>query len=233
MPNTPTPALSVVVPVRDEPLNAIYKIYKEIEAEGWEALIIDDGSEVPIPFAKQRTVPSRGYGAAIKTGVQLARAELVATMDGDGQHTVADLKRVMAFFDYFDVDMVVGDRRLKEPTQLRLWGRKVLNWTATCFARRWIPDLNSGMRVFRKKIALGYGPILCDGFSYTTTLTLSMLADNYKVDWLPIKVGRRVAGKTHVRLFRDGWITLQSILWIGLALRTRKLRETWRAFIHG
>ena len=111
---------------------------------------------------------------------------------------------------------------------MRYVGRKGLNWIASLFAWRWIPDLNSGLRIFQRSMALGYFPILCDRFSFTSSLTLSMLADCYLVDWLPIKVAPRTHGTSKVHVWRDGWLTLRTILWIGLGLRTRRIRAWLR-----
>ena len=170
-----------------------------------------------------------GYGAAIKLGVAAATAPLVATMDGDGQHQARDLIRLEQFMrDFPENALVIGDRRLREARFLRLLGRKGLNWLASLFAGRWIPDLNSGMRIFNRSLAVGYAPILSNGFSYTTSLTLSMLTDRYGVDWVPIRVHPRPVGTSRVSLWRDGWRTLKLILYIGCALRTRRLRSLLR-----
>src|SRR3990167_3607241 len=90
-------------------------------------------------------------------------------------------------------------------------------------------DLNSGMRLFDRKIALGYLPILCDTFSFTTSLTMSIVTDGHKMTYFPINVQPRAFGKSRVRLVRDGFVTLYFICWVGLALRTRKLRKWMRS----
>lgn len=231
--------LTVVIPVKDEDHEVLVKLLYDIDAYGWETVVVDDGSKEPVMGADIRFENSQGYGAALKAGVKAANTDLVATVDSDGQHTAWDIKRLEDFMVYFNdnrpdlghqnVDMVIGDRRLKERSLKRYLGRKGLNWLASLFAGRWINDLNSGLRMFKRSIALGYEPILCNGFSYTTSLTLSMMADGYTVDFLPIKVWPRKYGQTKVRLLRDGWITLRTILWIGIALRTRTLRRWLRA----
>ena len=62
----------------------------------------------------------------------------------------------------------------------------VLNKLANYVAGFRIPDLNSGMRAFRKNIARQYFAILPDQFSFTTTITLAMHCDNYAVRYLPV-----------------------------------------------
>ena len=222
------PLTTVVIPVRDEDQKVLVKLLYELDRYGYPIILVDDGSKVPVTGADIRFETPRGYGAALKAGIDKANTDLIATMDGDGQHTAYDVKRLEEFMCYLPQNsMVVGDRRLKERGQ-RYWGRKGLNWTASLFAGRWIGDLNSGLRLFNRAIAVGYFPILCNGFSFTTSLTLAMLADRLTVDWLPIKVLPRKHGQTKVHVWRDGWITLRTILWIGCALRTRTFRNRSR-----
>lgn len=223
------PLTTVVIPVKDEDHQVLMKLLYDLDKYGYPTILVDDGSLTPVVGADLRFETSQGYGAALKAGIQKANTDLICTMDGDGQHTAYDVKRLEDFICYFStLSMVVGDRRLLERGK-RYWGRKLLNWTATLFAGRWIPDLNSGLRIFRRELAIGYEPILSNGFSYTTTITLSLLSDRYLVDWLPIKVKPRSYGDTKVRVWQDGWRTLKSILWIGMALRTRGLRAWLRS----
>lgn len=231
MPNYTDRLITLIIPVKDEAIEVVTDLVFKAQAHGWRVLVVDDGSTIPCPLANIRFETSRGYGASLKAGIRASQTDFVATMDGDGQHTAFDVKRLEDFLVYFKPDMVVGDRRLKE-TGIRLWGRKVLNWTASVFARKWISDLNSGMRIFRRSIALGYEPILSNKFSFTTSITLAMLADGYYVDWLPIKVWPRQYGTSRVSLLKDGLRTLGLIFWIGIALRTRMLRQ-WLRHLRG
>lgn len=224
----PRPALSVIIPIWNENEKVIKEIIREAPSE-WQIIVVDDGSTPPCPFATVRHETNLGYGASLKTGLYFAEADLVATMDGDGQHTLSDIKRLFDFMAYFPhLHMVVGDRRVVEKSFVRWIGRKGLNWTASLFAGRWIADLNSGIRLFRKKVVLSYEPILSDKFSFTTSCTLSMLCDNYSIDFLPIRVLRRRHGKSKVDVLKDGWRTLKLIIWVGLALRTRGIRRWLR-----
>lgn len=229
----PRPLTTAVIPVKDEEPQTLVKLLDDLTQHGFATVVVDDGSQAPVAGAAIRFLPpGRGYGAALKAGIDRAATELVCTIDGDGQHAATDVKRLEEFLCYFPENaMVIGDRRLRERGK-RLWGRKALNWTASLFARRWVNDLNSGLRIFRRAIALGYFPILSNGFSFTTSLTLAMLADGYRVDWLPVKVHPRRHGQTKVRLWRDGWRTLKVMVWIGMALRTRRIRAVWRRFYH-
>jgi hypothetical protein len=85
-----------------------------------------------------------------------------------------------------------------------------------------IPDLNSGLRVFRRDIALRFGSILPDTFSFTTTITLAMLTNRYLVDYVPINYYARV-GKSKIRPVQDTLNFLQLVWRIALYFAPLKL----------
>ncbi|MBU2468689.1 MAG: glycosyltransferase family 2 protein, partial [Proteobacteria bacterium] len=60
----------------------------------------------------------------------------------------------------------------------------------------------SGLRVFRRKIAMSIFNLLPDGFSFTTTITLAMLTNNYSVHYIPINYHQRV-GNSKIRPIKD------------------------------
>ncbi|MDT8324513.1 MAG: glycosyltransferase, partial [Bacteroidota bacterium] len=71
-----------------------------------------------------------------------------------------------------------------------------------------IPDLNSGLRIFRKEVAQQFTRILPDGFSFTTTITLAMLERGYRVKYVPIDYHKR-AGRSKIRPVYDTLNILQ------------------------
>jgi hypothetical protein len=74
-----------------------------------------------------------------------------------------------------------------------------------------VPDVNSGMRVFRKTIALANINRIGNGFSFTTTLTLAMLLEGHFVLYVPINYLARV-GSSKVRMPRDTLRMLQILV---------------------
>ena len=126
--------------------------------------------------------------------------------------------------------MVIGVRWNIKDGPIRWFFRKCINFVASFISGHYHPDLNSGMRIFRKDIVMAYRPILCDTFSFTTSLTMAMTTDGYKVCYFPIDVLPRKYGKSKVKLLEDGLVTLYYVVWVGLALKTRKLRAYLRKF---
>ena len=222
--------LSIVIPVYEEDNRTVQRIARTLRKKGAEVLIVDDGSEKPIKGAILHGFNS-GYGAALLTGIRNSTRPLILTMDGDGQHQVRDVFNLYQAFKLMKCDMLIGSRRLKSEKWYRMWGRKFLNLIASVFATFYFQDLNSGMRIFKKDIAFGYRSILCRTFSFTTSLTMSMICDGYRVESFPIEVNERKYGESKVNILKHGMITLYYIVRIGLALRTRRLRLWWRKIV--
>ena len=226
--------LTVVIPCFREDENLVTQTYTELTLLGAEVIVVDDGDNMD--FIDEVNVisyrPHMGYGFAIKFGMRSVKTPYIMTIDGDGQHKASDVEKMYQVFKLIeDCSMLVGSRWNLKEKPLRWIGRKCLNFLASCIAGHYLVDLNSGMRMFRTDLARGYNAILCDTFSFTTSLTMSMVTDGHKIAYFPIDVKPRAKGKSHVRVVQDGIVTVYYILWIGIALRTRKLREWIRSLL--
>ena len=215
--NSPLPAISLVIPVHNErgaiaaTLREAVRVLSEWGGE-FEIIVVDDGStDGSAEAAGQsgtgarliRHEANRGYGAALKTGFAAARHDWLAFVDADGSYPVAELPRLIAAAAA-NADMVVAQRtQYHEHASLgRRLGKAVLHPLANYLAERKIPDLNSGMRVVRRALVERYWPLLPDGFSLTTTLTMAFLSAGYKVEWVPISFSKR-EGRSKIRPLRD------------------------------
>jgi glycosyltransferase involved in cell wall biosynthesis len=210
----PQSGVSAVVPAYQEE-GAIGNVVREIrgvlERAGvpFEVLVVDDGStDATAERAREagaevvRHDANRGYGAALKTGIRRARHETVAILDADGTYPLEALPALLAHAG--EADMVVGARtggRVAMP-QARRFPKWVLRRLANYLAGRRIPDLNSGLRVFRRSAVLDFFHILPSGFSFTTTITLALLSDDYEVRYVPIDYNPRV-GRSKISPVRD------------------------------
>lgn len=223
--------LTVVIPVHNEDVNIVTKIYCQLSLLGCEVIIVDDGATMEFDDAIRyiNYQPHMGYGYAIKQGIRHATKPIILTLDGDGQHGIDDVEKLYKVYKMVtNCKMVIGCRFNLKEKPLRWFGRKCLNFMASVLAGHYLIDLNSGMRIFSKDLALGYEPILCDTFSFTTSITMAFVTDGHKIAWLPIDVMPRASGKSHVKVIKDGFITLFYIIQNGIALRTRRLRRWLR-----
>lgn len=190
--------VSVIIPAFNEE-GAVHGVVTElreiISQHGLvpEIIVVDDGSKdataknAAAAGAKVlRHRSNRGYGASLKTGIAAAKSEYIVITDADGTYPARYIPELLAKLE--NADMVVGARigkTVKIPL-IRRPAKKVLNWIANYMAGATIPDLNSGLRAFRREIVMQYLSILPNQFSFTTTITMAMLCDNYAVSYLPI-----------------------------------------------
>jgi glycosyltransferase involved in cell wall biosynthesis len=202
-------SVTVVIPAYNEE-DAIGALIADVRRAGaWrEVLVVDDASTdrtaERAEAAGARVVRhpyNKGNGAAVKTGVREARAEVVLLMDGDGQHDPADIVRIVAPVGVHD--MVIGARAAADQAPVRALGNAVFNRLASWLTGRPIADLTSGFRAARRERMLEVLPLLPNGFSYPTTSCLAFLKAGHNVAFVSVKA-RPGTGRSNVRVARDG-----------------------------
>lgn len=219
-------AVSVVIPAYNEEgaigdvLNTLHGVMDGCGLEH-EIIIVDDGSQDETAAIARRcpgaTVlqhrHNRGYGAALKTGIRHARHSLICITDADGTYPNERIPELTGRLCEGAYDMVVGARvgsNVSIPF-IRRPAKWALGRLANYVAGESIPDLNSGLRVFRRDVALRFAGILPDAFSFTTTITLAMITNRYLVDYVPIDYFARV-GRSKIRPVQDT-VNFVSLVW--------------------
>ena len=202
--------LSVVIPAFNEEgavrsgVEHVLKVLKDNNISG-EVVVVNDGStdntlaEAQASGARIITYPDNvGYGFALKTGIAGTDSDYVAILDADGTYPAEKLPEMLQMA--VAADMVVGNRgaAMMNVPFVRRPAKWILNSLANFLAGRKIDDLNSGLRVFKRASLERFVPLLPDGFSFTTTITLCMLAAQMKVVYTPITYGARV-GHSKIR----------------------------------
>jgi len=169
-----------------------------------EIIVVDDGSDDRTAEAARqahacvlRHLKNRGYGASLKTGIIAAKYNHIAITDADGTYPADQIPVLLAKLE--TADMVVGARTGENVhiPWVRKPGKLILGWLANLIAGQRIPDLNSGLRVFRRDCAIQYFPVLSNRFSFTSTITMALLADDYHVVYHPINYYQRI-GKSKI-----------------------------------
>lgn len=202
--------LSVVIPAFNEE-TAIVQTINEVRTAlagatpDFEIIVVDDGSKDRTGAAAEttgvRVLSNRtnmGYGASLKRGVAASDSTYVAIIDADGTYPASNLPRMLEIAR--SVDMVVGARStsMTNVPLIRRPAKFILNNFANFLARQKIPDLNSGLRVFRRSALIPFVPLLPRGFSFTTTITLCMICSDLAVEYVPIEYRRRI-GKSSMK----------------------------------
>ncbi len=204
--------VTIVIPAYNEEggiAAGIDAVEQALDSSGWkyEIIVVDDGStDATARLAAEHGVEvlrlgtNRGYGAALKAGISLAKSGWVAIIDADGTYPATQLPRMLERAE--SNDMVVGariGRQVRDPLARRP-AKWLLRKFAGLLAGQTIPDLNSGMRVIRKSRVDEFAGILPSGFSFTTTITLAMISCRYPVAYVPIDYFKRV-GRSKIKPF--------------------------------
>ena len=207
--------VSVVLPIYNEKghLRAeIDRIRAALEKSrySFELIVVDDGSndgsEKELPGIPGITLithrRNQGSGAARRTGTTAARGRVVVWTDVDMTYPndlIPELVDAMQGFDH-----VVGWRQTEEGTLkvLRTPAKWLIRKLASFLSETDIKDLNSGLRAFRRDVAMQYVHELPKGFSCVTTLTMSFLGNGYSVGFFPIEYFPR-AGRSKFHWLKD------------------------------
>ena len=208
--------ISIIIPVYNEKL-AIKSVLEDIYAVineltyNCEILIVDDGStdntaEIAgnFPVSIYQHPQNLGYGAALKTGITNANNHIICILDADGTYPVKDIPKLASMLIDQNLDMVVGARVNANAAipAIRKPAKWVIGQLAKLSVGVKIPDINSGFRMFRRDVAVNFFNLLPNGFSFTTTITLAMLNNQFSVKFVPVDYYHRI-GKSKISPFRD------------------------------
>lgn len=205
--------LSVLIPAFNEEQaieTTVCRVHDALAAmkDPFEIIVIDDGSTDGTPERlKNVTLPhmrviahsrNRGYGASMKTGIRRSCGSLIATVDADGTYPLEEFPRLLRELRSEQADMVVG-ARVKKGARIpwiRRPAKAVLGLLARVLTGMDIPDLNSGMRIFTRELGERYMHLYPQRFSFTITITLAALTNDYIVAFIPIDYHQRIGRST-------------------------------------
>jgi len=208
---------AIVIPVYNEEdsiaetIHRLQEITSKIGNWKFDFLCVDDGSSDNtskiLESIEGITVithhVNRGYGAALRTGLDTCTHDWIFITDADSTYPIEDLPQLTAKAEE-GADMVVGARfgegiQAKPFHRLARW---LLRKMAHSLSGVMVPDLNSGMRMFRRQLYAEFRNILPMGFSFTTTITLAALYSNYRTIYVPIRYFKRI-GKSNIKPISD------------------------------
>jgi len=198
--------VSIVLPVYNESghlADEIDRIRKAMDQSeySYEIIVVDDGStdgseqrlrEIDgirlIQFAQ-----NRGSGAARRWGTYAARGRVVVWTDVDMTYPNEEVPDIVREMEANGLDQLVGARTSEQGTLrlLRTPAKWVIRRLASYLTSVQIPDLNSGLRVFRRDVGEQFLHLLPRGFSCVTTLTMAFLTNGYSVGYRPIEYSVR------------------------------------------
>lgn len=233
--------VTVLLPAYNEQ-GAICRVLEEVvevlcQAEyTCEILVVDDAStdrtaELAEEFAAGcwqmpvrviRCAENRGAGAARKVGIRNARGQIVVMLDADGSYPPRAILDLLRYFPAYDQ---VNGARTSEQGTLR-WLRRPAKWfirkLACYLTGHRIPDLNTGLKAFKRDCMLPWLWVVPDGFSCVTTMTLAFLTNGYAVKYVPVEYRPRI-GRSKFRPLKDTVAYLATVLRMVLYFRPLKV----------
>lgn len=228
---TPRPYVTIVLPCFNEGAHVLKEIDRITAAMNsseftYELLCIDDAStdntlevleQAARDFANLRIMPFRrngGSGTARRIGTQQAHGEIVVWTDADMTYEnerIPELVRILR--DDASYDQVVGARTTEEGTHK--WARVPAKWLirniAQWLTKTKIPDLNSGLRAFRREVSLPYLRLLPAGFSCVTTITIAFLSNQHDIKYVETSYAKR-AGVSKFHFVNDAYRYILQVL---------------------
>ncbi len=223
--------VTVVLPCyneQDHVVAELERISAALDASpySYELLVIDDAStdgtltvlEAAVrDFPRVRLMPfhrNGGSGTARRIGTQQARGRIVVWTDADMTYPNERIPELVTMLEQDPtLDQVVGARTSEEGSHkvLRVPAKWVIRKIAERLVGMTIPDLNSGLRAFRRDVSLPYLRLLPPGFSCVTTLTLSFLHNQHDVRYVPISYAKR-AGRSKFHFTKDAYRYILQVL---------------------
>jgi glycosyltransferase involved in cell wall biosynthesis len=225
------PHVSIILPCfneQDHVVREVERICRAMDASGaaYELIAVDDAStdatlamlrdaEPRFPHLRVVHFPRNGgSGTVRRIGTQQAKGDIVVWTDADMSYPNGQIPELVAMLDADPtVDQVVGARTSEAGKHkvLRVPAKWFIRKLAEHLVNSEIPDLNSGLRAFRREVALPYLRLLPPGFSCVTTITLAFLSNEHEVRYVPIEYAKR-AGSSKFHFFADAYRYILQVL---------------------
>jgi len=233
--------VSVVLPTYNEE-QAITGVLDEIvgvlaqQSLRFEILVVDDASTDRTPDLAEQYAQNcwqcpvrvihcpeqRGAGAARKVGIRHARGEIIVMLDADGTYPADAIPTMLQYFPAYD--QVNGARTSEQGTLP--WLRRPAKWfirkLACYLSGHKIPDLNTGLKAFKRELMVPWLWVIPDGFSCVTTMTLAFLTNGYHVKYVPTAYRPRI-GRSKFHPIKDTAAYLRTVLRMILYFRPLKV----------
>ena len=219
--------LSIIIPVYNEekslPL-VLPDVVAFAQLHGYKVILVNDGSkdrsmEIIIQYIEGKAFckivnhkVNRGYGGAIKSGIQAANTDFVITIDADGQHNLEDINNLFEYLKQTDADMIIGSRKgLRDASLIRGIGKRIIRWLAKRMMPMNIYDINSGMKLYNTALATSYMRLCPNSMAYSDIIGLVFISQRRLVLEHPINIKPRIEGESTIGV-RTAFDTLMEIL---------------------
>ena len=219
--------LTIIIPAYNEAASLpqlIHELLPFAQLKNFKVIIVNDGSKDDTRAVLERSTTlsenisiinhkvNRGYGGALKSGINKARTQYCITIDADGQHSLSDIDRLLNTITETNADLVIGSRKgNSESGYYREFGKTILRWVAKLLMPLKIYDINSGIKIYDTKLAQKYIQICPDSMAFSDVIALTFVYQRNLVLEIPVKINQRKAGKSTIGM-RTAFETLIEII---------------------
>jgi dolichol-phosphate mannosyltransferase len=233
--NGADPAISVVVPVRNEAGNVaplIAEIATALQGSAFEIVYVNDGSldttedelrglmALHSWLRQIRHAQSCGQSAAVRTGVAAARAPVIVTLDGDGQNDPAFIPALIAALESGGprCGLVAGQRLGRKDTGFKKLQSRVANAVRGAVLKDGTRDTGCGLKAFRRDVFLAL-PYF-DGLHRFLPALISR--EGYKIGYVDVIDRSRRHGTSNYGFFDRLWIGILDLAGVWWLIRRKK-----------
>ncbi|EZH72932.1 hypothetical protein ATO12_18095 [Aquimarina atlantica] len=224
MPNN----LTIVIPAynEEECLKEFFpEVMKHCERKTYKLIVVNDGSsdgtldllkdfqeKSSLDFEIVNHKVNRGYGGALKSGIEASVTEFVITIDADGQHYLEDVDKLFKKIKDTEADLIVGSRKGQSSASLfRGIGKRIIRMVAKMLMKLHIYDINSGMKIYNTDLVKQYLKLTPDTMSFSDVITLTFVNNRHLVIEEPIRIKDRVKGASTIGV-RTAFETVMEII---------------------
>jgi glycosyltransferase involved in cell wall biosynthesis len=217
----------IVIPAYNE-AEVIQSVIREIKSAGYENIVVVDDGSADDTRAKAKELIgknalrhklNRGKGGATKTGIEAAKilgADIIVTVDGDGQHDPKDIQKLIAPILENKADVVLGTR-LIDPTGMplhKIIANHIGNFFTWYLFGLWVTDSQSGFRAYSRRAA-DLINTKADRYEYDSEVIREIYI--YKLKYVEIPISVRYTEYSMSKVQKQGFInglkTLYKMIW--------------------
>ncbi len=233
--NANDPAVTVVVPVRNEAGNIaplVGEIAKALAGQSFEIVYVNDGSSdgteaelkrlmAQAPYLRRlRHKQSCGQSAAVRTGAMAARAPVIVTLDGDGQNDPAFIPALLRALDAGGgkVGLIAGQRVKRKSGGFKKLQSRIANAVRGAVLRDGTRDTGCGLKAFRRDVFLRL-PYF-DGLH--RFLPALVKREGYEIGYVDVVDRPRGAGVSNYGMWDRLWIGILDLAGVWWLVRRKK-----------
>ncbi|MDP8200616.1 MAG: glycosyltransferase family 2 protein [Candidatus Tenebribacter burtonii] len=229
----------IIIPAYNE-AHIIKEVIWDLHSENtnWNLLVVNDGSNDKTKeiaestgLAKVINLPCQvGIGSCVQTGFKYASKhdfDFAVQFDGDGQHKVYEIEKLLHPLETNEADVVIGSRFCVKnpqykPSFLRAIGIKVFELVNSILIGQRITDNTSGFRAYNKKTI----SFLSENYSsdYPEPEAVILLGKNrFKIKEIHTEMDQRSGGKSSIYGIYSGYYMVKVLLSILLTFIRPKI----------